>query len=190
MTSEPSVSDLLGRVAYVLLGALLVWLLLPGPQLIDDPRPVFVERERIVELEPDTVRTFIDRIRFIAPRPVRHQIAVGGGELELASFCRPSGLEEGAPLPPEELLLRSVTFRRNALWRPFDADRLLVTGLTSYGNLKARDYRTRGSFSVAAGPGADVSVRYGRFSMLRDAYEGASQLWTLYSLVTHAWRLF
>lgn len=182
--------EFLGRTAYVVLGALLLFLALPGLQLVDDPRPVFVERETIIEREPPArPPTIIERLVFVAPRPVRHQIATGGAALEVAEFCRPSVTQSASrPPPAPRLLLRSVVYQEPPLFRPFQRAELLVTGVTSYGDLEARDYRVRGSFDARAA-GGDVVVRYGRFGWLRDAFEGGSQLWAIYSLGQFVWGL-
>lgn len=190
-------SELGGRLGWALVGALLWYALAPGAELVDDPRPVFVERTHIVEQEPDTVVRFIDRIVYVTAPMVRHEIALGGAALEVAEFCRPSVTRsvsgdstQSVSPPAPQLLIRSVVFREPGLFRPLERARAQFTGVTSHGDLELQEYLVRGSFEARAGPGTDITVRYGRVALLRDVFEGGSQLWAVFSIGRELWGAF
>ena len=142
---------------------------------------VIVPAARIIEREPDTVRTFVDRIRFVRAAPVVVAIAPAGAMSEVAAFCRPSILAVTDTVEvevPARVLLRSVT-HRPGWW--FQADRLELTGPTSLGDLKAFDYRVRPGFTARTS-GDSVLVRYPRTGLFREVVEVAVPLllgWTV-----------
>jgi len=147
------------------------------------PYPEVVIAERILEREPDTVRTFVDRVVYRYVGPARVAIAPGGAAQEVAAFCRPLILamvdtvevESAAP----RLLLRSVSHDPGWLWQ---RDRLTLTGPTSHGDLVGLEYAVRPGFSARTS-GDSVIVRYPRGSTVRDLLEGAAMAYGVVAFV-------
>ncbi len=132
---------------------------------------VIVPARVIIEREPDTVRTFVDRILFVRAAPVQVAIAPAGALDEVAAFCRPTVLAVTdtveVEIPAARVLLRSVT-HKPGWW--FQRDGLLLTGPTSVGALKAFDFRVRPGFSARTS-GDTVIVRYPRSGIVRELVE-------------------
>lgn len=180
------------RIAWLLVGAVAFYALAPAAEPVVYSE-VVVPAPRIIEREPPAREpTIIERIRFVAAAPTVVATAPQGAVLEVSSFCRPTVLRElgdtTTAVPAEELLLRSVVFDEAPIWKPFSSDRLFLSAVSSYGDLSARDYRTRGSWDARALEN-DVRVRYGRAAMLRDLWEGGAQVWTLFSVINLGWEL-
>jgi len=96
---------------------------------------------------------------------------------EVAAFCRPSILAVTDTvvdtLYVPQLLLRSVSYDPAWLW---GKDKLLLTGPTSAGDLKALDYSVRGSFTARTS-GDSVIVRYPREAVVWDVLGALLQLY-------------
>tara|TARA_R110000787_G_scaffold79469_1_gene173678 strand:- start:6837 stop:7364 length:528 start_codon:yes stop_codon:yes gene_type:complete len=106
---------------------------------------VEVPVEVIVEREPDTVRTFIDRIRHVTVAPIQVAIAQEGALTLVQEFCKPVTIVQTDTIEIQPtLLLRSVSV--NPGWW-MGRDEILLTGPLSNGSLAAIDYRARGSWS-------------------------------------------
>jgi len=140
------------------------------------PAEVVYERvevpvEVIVEREPDTVRTFVDRVKTVEVQPIQVAISPAAIVSEVASFCEPLvpviSIDTIYVMPDTQLLLRSVSHEPG--W--FIAkDQILLTGVTNYGDLIAMDYAVRDGFTARA-TGNDVLVQYPRTSLLREVAE-------------------
>jgi len=166
---------LLPYVFGAVMGALLLFQTAWPETFIPYPE-VIVPARRIIEREPDTVRTFVDRIRYVRVEPTMVARAPDGARDEVLTFCEPTmmaaapPLEAPPPIPAPRLLVRSGTFDPG-WW--FQKDALLLTGPTSHGDLKAFDYRTRGSFTFRT-TGDSLIVRYPRTALFREAAEIAA----------------
>ena len=141
------------------------------------PTPVIYETvevpvERIIEREPDTVRTFVDRIVTVQAEPLQVAIAPGAVVDRVHSFCAPVVAEikrDTVFVVEPQFLLRSVTHRPGWFWA---TDDLLLTGLTSLGDFEARDYKVRPGFTART-VGSDVLIQYPRSSLAHDFAEWA-----------------
>jgi hypothetical protein len=140
------------------------------------PAEVVYERvevpvEVIIEREPDTIRTFVDRIRTVEVQPIQVAISPAAVVREVAAFCAPTvplfHTDTVYVLPDTQLLLRSVTHK--AGWF-ISKDQILLTGMTNYGDLVAMDYAVRDGFTARA-TGNDVLVQHPRMGLLRDITE-------------------
>jgi hypothetical protein len=166
-----------------LIGAVSVYAFSPSPVPIY--RNVIVPVERIVEREPDTVRTFVDRIVTVQAEPIQIARAPGGAQDQVQSFCEPiiiartDTVEVGEPLVDPMLLLRSVSYDRR--WGP-RRDRLFLTGPMNTGDLVGIDYEVRGDWTVRA-VGPDALVQYPRTSFIYDYWEAGSQIFTGYKII-------
>jgi hypothetical protein len=164
-----------------LVGATVAYSMIPSDPLVY--RDVVVPARVIIEREPDTIRTFVDRIRFVEAPARQIATAPGGAASQVQEFCTPTivaqtdTVEVGQPVDPM-LLLRSVSYNRRWAWR---RDHLLVTGPLSTGDLVAEDYEVRGDWTVAV-RGSSSLVQYPRTSFLYDIWEGGSQIFTLYKV--------
>ncbi len=160
----------LGTLGYVLIGFLAAWLWAPRKDHVPYPE-VIVPAARIIKREPDTVRTFVDRIRFVNVQPILVARAPGGAQGEVAAFCRPTLLAltdtvEVEP-PAPRLLLRSGVHSPG--WF-FQQARRLRTGPTSLGDLQALDFPVRPGFTFRTS-GDSVLVRYPRSGLGRELLE-------------------
>lgn len=167
------------RLIWIGIGAIVLYLFRPSPNPIYET--VVVTKERIIEREPDTVRTFIDRIVTVQAEPEVIAIAELGAEDEVSSFCSTFALTvQGARLPDTNpsLLLRSITYDRRWSLRK---DRLLLTGPFSNGDLGAFDYEVRGDYTVRVSNG-NALVQYPRTSPIYDLWEGGTQIYAAFKL--------
>jgi len=145
---------------------------------------VIVPTARIIEREPDTIRTFVDRIVTVEVEPTQVAVAPGGATEQVQQFCKPlvvahtDTVESGATVDPM-LLLRSVSYDRKWAWRK---DHLLLTGPTNEGDLRALDFDVRGDFTART-VGENVLVQYPRGSLIYDVWEGGSQVYTAYKII-------
>ena len=139
----------------VLAGALLAYVLIPNDPVVYTE--VVVPARAIEEREPPTEPNIIERVRFI-----------------VQAFCAPSvaSVTGDTTQVAETLLLRSGT-HSPGWW--FGKDRLLLTGPTSTGDLKALDFEVRPGFDFRVN-GDSVLVRYNRAGFLRQAAEVAVPL--------------
>lgn len=155
-----------------LMGALLLFQTAWPDTYVPYPE-VIVPARRIIEREPDTVRTFVDRIRYVTVEPTVVARAPDGARDEVESFCQPTvvaalpPLETPAPIPAPRLLVRSGSFDPG-WW--FQRDALRLTGPTSHGDLKAFDFSVRRGFSFRAS-GDTLIVRHPRAALFREAAE-------------------
>jgi hypothetical protein len=176
-------SKFIWPLVFMLIGAVLVYAFTPTDPLIHEH--VIIPARQIIEREPDTVRTFIDRIRYISPDPVQTSVAPGGSAEQVQQFCEPTlaaqtETEPGTPVDPM-LLLRSVSYDRR--WA-FRKDRLFVSGPTSYGDLVGIDYDVRGDWTLRTLSPSTTIVQYPRTSLLYDLWEGGTQIYAGYKILT------
>jgi hypothetical protein len=167
-------------VGVAVLGFLVGFATKPPPEVFYET--VEVPVQVIVEREPDTVRTFVDRVVTVQSEPVQVAIAPAAVVDRVHSFCAPVVAEitrDTVYVPETELLLRSVSHRPGWFWAK---DQLLLTGLTNLGDLEARDYQVRPGFTARA-YGSDVLVQYPRMSLWRDVAEWAVVAGITYALV-------
>lgn len=160
-----------------ILTALITWLVLYiSPFWPDDPivySEVVVPARVIIEREPDTVRTFVDRIRTVNVAPTQRARAPEGGMVEVQDFCRPTVLAiqdtivEVDTVPDPRLLLRSISHSPG--WF-VQKDNIFISGPTSYGDLVGLDYNVRPGFTVRT-VGDSLIVQYPRVALLREGIE-------------------
>ena len=150
-------------------GVLVMVLMTPEPKV--HYQEVIVPDTVILEREPDTVRTFVDRIQYRVVEPTQVAITQGGAATgALESFCRPVTVvdkQTDTLVIEKQVLLRSVTFDDGWFWRRGD---LLLTGITNTGELTAIDAKTRADFSAVAA-GESVLIRESRWSWLQPVAE-------------------
>jgi hypothetical protein len=166
-----------------LVGAVSVYALTPTQRVVY--QDVIVPVERIVEREPDTIRTFVDRIVTVQADPIIIARAPGGAQDQVQSFCEPiviartDTIEVGEPLVDPMLLLRSVSYDRR--WGP-RRDRLFLTGPMNTGDLVGMDYEVRGDWTART-TGPDLLVQYPRTSIIYDYWEAGTQIFTGYKII-------
>lgn len=161
-------SRLLDLLLPALIGALVMYVVSPS-EPVSYPE-VIVPAARIIEREPDTVRTFIDRVIYRTIPPVQAATAPAAAQDDVARFCAPTvAMVSDTLSPPPMLLLRSVAHSPGWFWQ---RDKLFLSGPTSYGDLNAYDYRVRPGFSVRA-IGDSLLVQYPRTSLFREILEVA-----------------
>lgn len=180
-------SRLLELLLAAAVGALAFYALGPSAEPVIY-REVVVPTRAIVEREPPPrPPRIVERIRFISPPAFQIATAPGGGADDVADFCRPTILAltdtVEAPAPDPVLLLRSGVHTRASWWHPFDRGELLLTGPTSYGELKAFDFPVRPGFDFRA-RGDSVLVRYPRGAALRDFIDWGARAYTVVHLLT------
>jgi hypothetical protein len=158
----------LGYPALVVAGVLGGYVLFGGQEAILYPE-VIVPAARIERREPDTVRTFVDRVRHVAVGPSQVATAPQGAHSDVTAFCRPVvALRTDTIIRVDTLLLlRSVTHSPGWFTQ---RDRLTVTGLTNVGDLKAMDYDVRPGFTARAVRDG-LQVKYPRTALLRSVGE-------------------
>lgn len=156
---------LLYAVIFALSAGLLWALSRPGPT------PV-AYREVIVDTiigEPDTVRTFVDRIVYRERDPEIVYIDREGGEDVVEDFCRPDTVlvADSIWVPADTVfLLRSVSHDPGWFLR---RDRVTVWGPTSTGDMREVHYRTYPGWSLRVG--SESVFREPRFGWWRNALE-------------------
>jgi hypothetical protein len=146
---------------------------------------VIVPAARIVEREPPPrPPTIIERIVYVAPRPVQVARAPGGASDALSAFCAPVTLVQG---PDTVVVVDTVLVLRSGVyseaWLPGRKDELRLTGFTNVGDLEERTFRTRGSFDFTTAGGSEVIVRYGRLAFVGDLVDAGAYGWSLFSLL-------
>ncbi len=162
-----------------MVGALAVYAL--TPPRAPTYRDVVVTRTQIEEREPDTVRTFVDRIVTVEV-PAR-QIATAplGAQDDVARFCAPTVVtltDTVVVMSDPAYLIRSITHEPGWFWQ---RDKLLLTGPTSFGDLVAMDYDVRPGYTARA-VGPDVLVQYPRTALIRELIEPALAVLAGYGL--------
>jgi len=136
---------------------------------------VEVPVEVILEREPDTVVTFVDRIKYVNVPPVQIAVAPQGAQSEVQEFCRPITLSQTVTdtvYVEPTLLLRSVSVDQ-AMWT--GRNQVFLTGLLSDGGLMAADYELRGSW-LARVNADSVIVLQSRASWFKGVLEFAIPL--------------
>lgn len=132
---------------------------------------VEVPVEVILEREPDTIRTFIDRVRTVEVEPIQVAISPAAVVREVTAFCKPLvpiiKTDTVYVLPDTQMLLRSVT--HDPGWF-ISKDHILLTGVTNYGDLVAMDYAVRDGFTART-VGNELLVQQPRLGLLRDITE-------------------
>ncbi len=148
------------------IAVVVTWFLKPTPAPIYER--VEVPVEVIVEREPDTVRTFVDRVRTVQAPPEIIAISPSGGVREVQAFCKPVTLHtvDTVEIAPR-LLLRSISHDPGWFWQ---RDQLTLTGPINTGDLAAFDFPVRAGFTART-IGDSVLVQYPRTSLLRDIFE-------------------
>jgi len=136
---------------------------------------VEVPVEVLSEREPDTVVTFVDRIKYVNVPPVQIAVAPQGAQSEVQAFCRPITVSQTVTdtvYVEPTLLLRSVSVDQ-AMWT--GRNEVFLTGLLSNGDLIGTDYSVRGSWSARVNADS-VIVLQSRMSWLKGAMEFAIPL--------------
>ena len=180
--------DLLGRLGPFFIGALVAYLLLaPGGKGPTFDR-VIVPAARIIEREPDTVKTFVDRIVYRDAPRIQVAVAPRAAVQVVNEFCAPVVLQAvGDTLTSSRRLIaiRSGTHRPTSWWNPIAPLRragLTLTGFTNDGDLEQSDYSVRDGFSFRAA-GDSLQVRYPRFAGAGDVVDAAGRISLLIHLI-------
>lgn len=160
---------------------LLAWILLPlagalalyalSPDRTITYTDVIVPAARIIEREPPIEVRFRDRIVYRYVEYEQRAVAPGGALEQAQAFCRPQVLMHTQT--DTVFQVDTLVLMRSAVHRPgwfISKDDLLVTTVSSVGDLEARDYRVRPGFSAVAA-GNDVLVRYPRMALPRELVE-------------------
>ena len=176
------ISKLLWPVVFGLIGATASYIIIPNNPITYPS--VIVPARVIIEREPDTVRTFVDRIITVRANPQIIAIAPWGAQRQVQAFCKPLIVTSTdtvvvSPIVDPMLLLRSVSYDSRWAWRK---DHLLVTGPVNNGDLKAIDLNVRGDWTLRT-VGDGLLVQYPRTALIGDLWTGASQIYTLGSLI-------
>lgn len=156
---------------WVAVGALVAWVLHPGPQTLQGP-PVVTTVERVVREEPDTVVRWRERVVYRTPEPIVREIAVNGALPDVANFCGAAGWTSDTTVVVRRdtvLLLRSVTTDPGWFLRP---DRIAFVGPRSDGALAREEFIARPGWSARV-HGDSVIVRSPRFGLLKQLAEAA-----------------
>lgn len=155
-------------VVLPLAGALLAYIFIPSDPIVYTE--VIVPARAIEVREPPaSPPTIVERIRYVSIPPRQVATAPGGAQGDVVTFCAPSVAQatgDTATASPA-LLLRSGTHDPGWFWQ---RDKLLLTGPTSQGDLKALDYGVRPGFDFRTS-GDSVLVRYPRPALLREGIE-------------------
>jgi len=153
--------------------------MLASPQEVVRYKEVFVADTVILEREPDTVVTVIERIRTVEVPALQIATATDGAVAEIAAFC----------LPPdtvyverqERSLVRSVVLDPAPWYSPMAKDKLFISAVTSGGDLTAYDFTVRPGWSMRAGNG--VNVRQDRFAIVGDLVITGALIYTAVDLI-------
>jgi hypothetical protein len=163
----------MGRLGWVLAGALVCYILLPNREW--SYPEVIVPAARILEREvPGEIR-WRDRIVYVYLAPDVRAVAPGGATEDVARFCRPVVVADSGQTRtdrPVPSVIRTVSWTPSIV--PLRKGALLVTSMTGYGDLVAEDYTARAPFGIAAGldePYRTV-VRYSRLAPVREVAGG------------------
>jgi len=160
------------RVIWLVVGAVVAVL---GGMLWLSGQEAEVYREivvREIKGEPDTVRTFVDRVVYRDREPELVAVEPGGGEDVVEDFCRPDTVVQVLQgdtvwvAQDTVFLMRSVV--HDAGWF-FARDNIRVYGPTSAGDLREMRYSSYGGWSIRAGEG--VLFREPRFGWGRPLLE-------------------
>jgi hypothetical protein len=159
---------LAGYALLVLAGALLAYVILPNDPIVYSE--VIVPTRAIEVREPPArAPTVVERIRYVSIPPRQVATAPGGAQGDVVTFCAPTVAQVAGDTITHApaLLIRSGTHTPGWFW---GKDKLLLTGPTSTGDLRALDYSVRPGFDFRAS-GDSVLVRYPRTGLLRQVVE-------------------
>lgn len=140
------------------------------PEEVVRYRAVEVPRQVIIEREPDTVFTVVERIKYVHVPPIQLATAPRASVDAVADFCRPitvTQVETDTVYVEPSLLLRSVAVD-DRMWS--NASDVLFTGLRSDGTLVAADYKLAGDWSARTN-GDSLIVRQKRGASFVGAVE-------------------
>lgn len=160
-------------IALPIAGALAAYVFLPNDPIVYS-EVVVPARAIEVREPPASAPTIIERIRYVSIPPRQVATAPGGAQGDVVTFCAPTVARAANDTTTHAptLLLRSGTHSPGWFWA---RDKLLLTGPTSTGDLKALDYSVRPGFDFRAS-GDSVLVRYPRTGLLREVVEIAVPL--------------
>lgn len=133
---------------------------------------IWVPIEEIREAEPETIQTFLDRIRWKTLPPETVKVATGGPEPEVGLFCAaPIATALGDTTPKEPVaLIRSGSYTEG--WF-FGRSRFVATAPLSTGGAIQPVFAPRGSFTFRASEDA-VQVQESRWSWVRPVVEAVT----------------
>jgi len=162
-------------VRYIGIAVISMFVAIVGYKLIaPTPEPVTYTEFRVDTIygEPDTVRTFVDRIVYRDREPEVIVEQPGGGEDVVEDFCHPDTViqvVEGDTIwtPADTVyLLRSVVDHPG--WF-LQRDQITVYGPTSVGDLREMRFRSYPGWSLRTDP--EVLFREPRFGLVRQLIE-------------------
>lgn len=161
------------RLAMVLVTALVT--LVVHDLLAGEPpvvfRDVIVTDTLILEREPDTVRTFVDRLVYRQSQPIQVATAPRAAVQVVNEFCAPVVVADSVrPTARPMLALRSGSHRSGSWWNPVARDELTLTGFTNYGDLRQADHAVRSGFEFRA-VGDSLLVQYPRVAVIGDVVD-------------------
>lgn len=153
----------------LLVGGLVVWTFKP------DPDPIKYTEIRVDTIigEPDTIRTFVDRIVYVEREPEVTVVQPGGGTEIVEDFCKPDTViveitDTDTIWAPADtvFLVRSVT--HDPGWF-LNRDRITLFGPTSVGDLQEVRYKSYGGWSFRTD--TEILFREPRFGWWREVAE-------------------
>lgn len=149
-------------------GALALYVLAwPTRPRLDDVRLIWVTAKDIRDAQPPVDQGIGDRIQFKVVGPEKVAIAPRGAAEQVASFCRPVILATTdtveVPVDPQ-LAIETVDTDPGWFFHP---DRILLTGFTNTGDLKALEFRGRNGWDART-DGDSVIFRTPRFGLARE----------------------
>lgn len=136
---------------------------------------VEVPVEVLLEREPDTVVSIVERVKYVNVPPVQIAVAPTAAQDAVETFCRPITVSQTVTdtvYVEPTLLLRSVSVDQ-AMWT--GTNQVFLTGLLSDGGLMGADYKLRGSWSARVNADS-IIVLQSRASWFRGALEFAIPL--------------
>jgi len=156
------------RPLYAVAGLLVGYVIFGGADFISYPE-VIVPARVILDMEPDTVVRFVDRIRYITVEPARIATAPAGALADLNTFCA-TPQRQPEPQPEPLALMRSFTLEPGWFTQK---DRLTVTTMTNAGDLNATDFNVRSGAGLTATVGTAIVplVQYPRYALFREFAE-------------------
>ena len=155
------------------IGVGVAWALKPSPE------PITYTNIRVDTIigEPDTVRTFVDRIVYREREPELTVVQPEGAEDEVSAFCRPDTVmvvtdADTIWIPADTVyLVRSVV--HDPSWF-FGKDRITVFGPTSVGDLREMRFTSYPGWSLRTTP--ETLFREPRFGLLRQIIEAGTYI--------------
>ena len=144
-----------------------------------EPEPLKYTEIRVDTIigEPDTVRTFVDRIVYREREPEITVVQPGGGNEIVEDFCKPDTVQtivQGDTIwaPADTVyLLRSVIHDPGWFLK---RDNITLFGPTSVGDLQEMRFRSYPGWTVRTGN--DVLFREPRFGWFRPVVEGITYI--------------